>query len=328
MIFLENLYGQPATVVKPILQILLNDARGVLDAPMFSLTKEAKLVLEASYELKRDNINGIVQLKAEATAGFVGEAKFEVNYKGLKGEMSGEVFAGIRAKLEAEGKIRPGQVSLSGNVHVDIGLVVEGKAHFDIGNLLELDASGTALAGAQLDVGGKIVASYDGVEFELHADVFAGVRIHGKASGTLKLGNRNITTVKVEGSAWAGAGASAAIGFKCSVFGEISFKLKAGAAVGVGASGGVALTLDPMAIQYGTLNLVWIYASEHGIKGKGRVHFLPLEENQKMSEMASKALAEMIAELKHQNAGEMEQLQRWNLIQNKVINNRHVTALT
>lgn len=326
--FLFNLYQFEAVKVKPVLQIMLNDARDVLDTKIYRTTMDSWVGADTTVlkEFSSTEVSKAVKFEATARAGFQGNAKFELEYRGLKGEMTGEVFAGIRAKLQAEGKIAPGQVSVSGNVHVDIGLLIKGDAKFDVLDLFEVNASAEGLAGAQLDVGGKIVASYDGVEFEIHGEAFAGVRIKGQATGKLKLGGREITSVKVEGAAWAGAGASAAAGFKCSVFGEISFKLKAGAAVGVGAEGGFALSLDPRAIQYGTLNLIWIYAAEHGVKNKGRVHFLPLEENHKMGEAATTALKGMITELQHQHAREFQQLEQWELIQEKMLRGRVIGA--
>ena len=201
-----------------------------------------------------------------------------------------------------------------------MGIIIKGDAKFNIIDLLEINANAEALAGAQLKAGGKFIVSYEGVEVELKAEAFAGLKIKGSVSGKLTLGGRDITTLKVAGQAWAGAGATGEIGFKCSIFGEIHFKLNAGAAVGVGAEGGFAVTLDPKAITYGTLNLVWVYASEHGIKNKGRVHFLPLEENLNMSNMATTALKGMMTELGQQEGDEIDKLQRWNLIQSKMVN--------
>ena len=326
--FLFNLFQFHPTKVKPVLQLLLNDARDVLDTPALRGGVETWMGADASFSRSFDStsISKTVKVEAAARAGFQGNAKFEINYDGLKGELSAEVFAGIRAKMQAEGKITPDQIALSGNVHVDIGIVITGEAKFDILDILEIQAKAEALAGAQLDVGGKLIVRYGGVELDLHAEAFAGVRITGEASGSLKLGDRQITTLKLQGQAWAGAGASGSLGFKCSVFGEVSFNLSAGAAVGVGASGGIALTLDTQAIQYGALNLAWVYAAEHGIKGNGRVHFLPLEENQKMSEKVAVALEGMISELKNQNVAEMERFRRWHLIQTRMINGRSVGA--
>ena len=315
------LYQFESTKVKPILQILLNDARDVLEKKTFTANCVKWLGTEAvsNMSFTSTNISQTVKFDAMARAGFEGSTNVQIEYKKLKGELNASVFAGARGRVEGEASFAPNQVSLAGKVQVDVGIVLNADAKFNINDILEFEATAEGLAGAQLNVGGKIVVSYQGVELQLDADAFAGLRIKGSAAGTLKLGGREISKIELSGAAWAGAGVSGSLGFKCSVFGDISFNLQFGAAVGVGAEGGISVNLDPSAIKYGALNLIYIYAAEHGIKNRGRTLLLPLEENQKMGDKAIAAIKGMMNELKQQNMEEIEQLIRWNRIKRSLI---------
>jgi hypothetical protein len=163
-----------------------------------------------------------------------------------------------------------------------------------------------------------VTVDYNGVKVKVGAEAFAGVRVSASAHGTLKLGGREITTAKVTGSAMAGAGGSAEAHFECSIFGKVSFGAKAGAVVGVGGEVDTAISIDFHNIHWGAANLFWTYVNENGFKNKGKVWFLPVEENVQMCVRARDALFKMMGTLYQQNEAELAVLERWKMIERRV----------
>ncbi len=315
----ELLQFEPTTV-RPILEILLDDAAHVLSKPAF--TADMQMWKGADYQVTKSfTKTGMARtlcFDASARAGVEMKGSLEMEYSGLKVKADAELFAGARGRVQGQVDISQSGFSAKGSVEAELGIRLKANVQCDVLDVLEIGGEIDALAGALAKAEAEVTLDYNGVKVKVGAEAFAGVRVSASAHGTLKLGGREITKAKVTGTAMAGAGGSAEAHFECSIFGKVSFGAKAGAVVGVGGQVDTAVSIDFHNIHWGAANLFWTYVNENGFKNKGKVWFLPVEENLQMCLLARDALFKMMGTLYQQNEAEVALLERWKMIERRV----------
>jgi len=315
----ELLQFDPLTV-RPILELMLDDAAHVLKQQHFtaemSLWKGAET--QVSHTFTKSGMARTLCFAASARAGVEGQAHFEMNYTGLKVAVDANLFAGARGKVEGSVNVSQSGFSAKGKVEAELGIRFQGSVDCTVLDVLEAGATIDAMAGAMGSLEGEFTIDYQGVKVKVGAEAFAGVKVTASAHGTLKLGGREVTSAKVNASAMAGIGGSAAAHFECGIFGNVSFGAKAGAVLGTGAEVDTAISIDFHNIHWGATNLFWMYVNEHGYKNKGKVWFLPVEENVQMCTRARDRLFLMMGDLYQRNEAEVAMLERWDMIERRL----------
>lgn len=306
--------------VRPILEVLLDDAKAVLNRKHYSADLEVWRGVEAMRrtEFTKDKMSMTLNFEAQARAGVEMKGSFEMEYTGLKVVANAELFAGARAGAHGELKLTPSEISMGIGLECMLGVTFKADVAIDVLDILELEGKLDALAGAIAKGEASISLTPTGVKGKVGGELFAGVRVSASAKGTLKLGGRPITSAKIKGTAAAGIGASGKASFECDIFGKMSFGAKGGVTYGVGGDVSTDVTIDFHNIAWGASNLFWIYVNDAGFKGKGKVWFLPVEENVQMANRARDALFKMMGDLYRENEAEVATLERWNRIQRRV----------
>lgn len=312
-------YTDP-TKVRPVLELMLDDAANVLAKQQF--TADMNTWKGADYSVNKsftkEGMARTLCFDAQARAGIMLKGQMDMQYSGIKVHGDAEFFAGIMGKVGAKAVLDQTGVSLKGNIEAELGIHFKANVNCDIFDVLDMGLEVDALAGAIFKAEGELTVNYQGVAVKVSAEVFAGVRASATAHGTLKIGGRQVTKAKITGTVMAGAGASAGAQFKCGLFGDVSFGAKAGSVLGVGGQVDTAITVDFKAIYWGAANLIWTYANEHGFNNRARVHFLPVEENVQMALLAREQLWKMMSEAYLQHSAEADILERWKMIEKRV----------
>jgi len=306
--------------VRPILQLMVDDANHVLSNPRISTDVEtwAGKEFTVSKQFSREGIAHVIKFEAKARAGVQVNGEMEMEYGGLKAKVNGEVFAGARGGVAANLTTGATGIEAGAKVECEVGIIVKGHLECDVFDILEIGADLNAMAGAMASAEVEFVANHNGVKVKLEAEAFAGVRVTGSAQGKLKIGGREIASTKVKASAWAGAGATAGANFECDIFGKVSFGAKAGAAAGVGGSVESAFGIDFHNVHWATANVFWNYVNEKGFKNQGKVYFIPVEENVAMCTRARDVLFALMGELYAQNEAQVAKLERWKVIERRM----------
>lgn len=306
--------------VRPILEILLDDAKAVLSRQHYSADLEVWRGAEAMRrtEFTKDKISRTLNFEAQARAGVDMKGSLQMEYTGLKVVANAELFAGARAGAHGQLKLTPSEISMGIGFECMLGVNFKADVAIDVLDVLELEGKLDALAGAIAKGEASFSLTPTGAKGKVGGELFAGVQVSASAKGTLKLGQRPITSAKIKGVAAAGIGVSGKASFECDIFGKMSFGAKGGVTYGVGGDVSTDVTIDFHNIAWGAGNLFWIYVNEAGFKGKGKVWFLPVEENVQMANRARDALFKIMGDLYRQNEAEVAVLERWNRIQRRV----------
>lgn len=211
----------------------------------------AKAAAEIKSTISRDKIE--LSASAEAMIGISastsGEMEKEFGVAKLKAEYEAEVKAGAWASAkagityDANGFTANAEASAKAGVEVSGSIGVTGS----VGDLeltkVGVSASGEAFAGAKADASAEFKVSDEGVTASAKAGAFAGAEASGEVKGTL-----GYFSGTAKGSVRAGAGADAEAKFSMED-GHMKVKVDVGAALGVGASGGVDFDVDYGAMQ-------------------------------------------------------------------------------
>ena len=305
--------------VRPILELLLQDAKNILSKP-YNASLETWRGAEATKKVEFTKTSMAMTIKAEAMARVGAEVKgeFSMEYEGFKLKATGEAFVGMRAQASGEVSLQPGGIEAKGSVEVEIGVRIKGNVNIDVLDILEMEVGLDAIAGAMAKAEAEISISATGVKFKASAEAFAGAKITGTAKSTLKLGGRSILTSEAKGSLSAGVGVSAGVNFECDIFGKIGFGAKAGATLGLGAEGDLEFGVDFHNIVWGSNNLFWAVLNDAGFKNKGKVWFLPLEENVQMCIKSRDAMFKMLGQVYQQNEEDIAKLEAWKILETRV----------
>jgi hypothetical protein len=305
--------------VRPILELMLDDAKSVLSKP-YSMSLEKWYGVDAgkSVSFTKDSMSAAIKAEAFAKAGAEVKGEFELEYKGFKMQASAELFAGARAQASGAATVLPTSVAAKASVEVEVGIRLKGNLNIDILDVLELEAGLDALVGALANAEVEFELGLTGVKLAAKAEAFAGARITGEAKSTLKIGGRDILSGKATGSLSAGVGASAEANIQCDIFGKVGFGAKAGVTLGLGAEAGAELTVDFHNVRWGAANLFWAYLNEQGWKNKGKVWFLPVEENVQMCGKARDALFTMLGDVYRKHEDALAKLNAWNQLDSRV----------
>lgn len=309
--------------VRPVLELLHADAAKILNKKSWDATLEKWYGVDASKNFTFDQTAIETAIEAEAIARIGAEVKGEISveYKGFKLKASAEAFAGARAQAKGQlyGRSGPAfEYSAKGEVEVEVGIRIKADVSAEVGSVLDATVAVDAIAGALANAKAEATVSYQGVHFEVGAEVFAGARISGSAEGTFKISNRPVFSAKVEGSASAGVGAEAKAHFTCGLFGKVSMGAKAGVTVGLGASLGTAFSVDIHNLAWGAANAYWLMLNEAGYKNKGKVWFLPVQENVEMCKTVMDDMMRLLNTLNLQHEAHAAALQEWNLIEERI----------
>lgn len=316
----HELLQHDPTKVRPILELLLDDAKAVLNSNHFSAGMEMWRGAQATVkkEFTKDHISRTLNFEATAKAGAEIKGEIEMVYEGLKVNANAELFAGARGSAHANLNLTPTEISMGMGFECELAVHFKANATIDVLDVLEVEVELDALAGALASGEASFKLTPTGVKAKVGAEAFAGVRVSGSAKGTLKIGGREITSAKVKGDLQAGVGASGEASFECDIFGKMSFGAKGGLTVGVGGNVDGLITVDFHNIAWGSANLFWVAVNELGYKKKGKVWFLPVEENVQMALKARDALFLIMGDLYRQNEAEVAILERWSRIKRRV----------
>lgn len=305
--------------VRPILELMLEDAKSILSKP-YSTSLETWRGADASsnFEFTKDSMSLAIKAEAAAKVGVEVKGQFDMEYKGFKMHADAELFAGARASATGELNLTPSSLDAKGSVEVEVGIRFKSNVNIDVLDILEIEASVDGIAGALAKAEAEISISETGVKLKVSAEAFAGVKITGQAAGKLKFGGREIMKGTAKASASAGIGASAEAHFECDIFGKVGFGAKAGATLGLGAEAGAALSIDFHNARWGAYNLFWAAVNDTGFKNKGKVWFLPLEENVEMCRKSREAMFKMLGGIYQNNEAQIAKLDTWNVLESKV----------
>jgi hypothetical protein len=151
-------------------------------------------------------------------------------------EGSASALLGARAAADGTATLAVKGMDVTGHAEAIVGAQAEASVSAHLADVVMLDGSASALAGARASADGRVHVGADGATVDASVEAFAGAEAKAEASAT-SFG----TTETVGVRAYAGMGAQfdekASISIK-----EIEFSVDAGAAVGVGA--GVKLGAD------------------------------------------------------------------------------------
>ena len=305
--------------VRPILELMLNDAKSILSKPYStSLETWRGAKAEKSLEFTKDSMSMTIKAETTLQVGVEVKGEFEMEYTGFKMKANAELFAGARGHAEGEMNLTATRFDAKGEVEIEVAIRVKGNVEVNVLDILEAEAGVDAIAGAMAKAGVEISMSNTGVALKASAEAFAGAKITGTAKGTLKFGGRAILSGKAEASATAGVGASAGADFSCDLFGKVSLGAKAGVTTGLGAESAANFSVDFHNIKWGSANLFWAAINQAGFKNKGKVWFLPVDENVKMCLTTRDALYKEMANLYNNNEAEIAKLEVWNALETKV----------
>lgn len=307
------------TTVRPVLELMLEDAKGVLTKPYTAtLDRWRGAEVGKSVTFTKDSMSRTIKAEAYAKVGAEVKGEFELEYKGFKMKADGELFAGARATAQGQATLQKTSFSAQGSAEVEVGIRIKGNLDVDILDVLQIEAGLDALAGAMAKAEGEIEIGPTGVKLKASAEAFAGAKITGQAKGTLKIGGRPVLVTAAKASATAGIGAEAKAHFECSIFGKIGIGAGAGATLGVGTEVDTEFTIDFHNATWGAATLFWTWLNEQGWKNKGKAWFLPVEENVAMCGKARDALFQMIGDLYRQNEMDIAKLDAWKALESQV----------
>lgn len=257
-------------------------------------------------------------VKAEASVGYGVSAKGEcvLEITGLRAEFKAEAFAGASASIEGQATYERGKgVEVKGSVEAMVGVKIKVDANIDVADIFLIEASAEAFAGAMASAEVEFIATVDGVKFKLEAEAFAGARIKGEASLSLRMCGYDIIKGTAKGSLSAGVGASFSMEFESSAFGGSKLGIETELTVGVGAGGGGEFTVyqDNLGRAFNSL----FYSGYLTLLGRSserdtwRTYFRDLEDNQILFERADKIIDEALVGCYIEHQTSFTHLQAW-----------------
>ena len=125
-------------------------------------------------------------------------------------------------------------------------------------------------------------------------------------------------TASAKGTISAGVGASGEANAECDIFGKVGVSAMAGVSVGLGAEGKTTFEVDDHSPGWGAPNLFWHCINHLGMKTKGKVWFLPVEENVALARRVRGAIFTVLGALYKANEAELARLDDWKVLQSKV----------
>lgn len=257
-------------------------------------------------------------VKAEASVAYGVRAKGEcvLEITGLRAEFKADAFAGMSLEGSAEATYEKGKgISAKAEVEAMIGIKIKVDANIDVADIFLIEASAEAFAGAMASAGVEFSATVDGVKFELKAEAFAGARIKGEASLSLRMCGYDIIKGTAKGSLSAGVGASFSLEFESTAFGGSKLGIEADLTVGVGAGGGGEFTVyqDNIGRAFNSLFYCSYLTLLHGSRERDtwRTYFRDLEDNQILFERADKIIDEALTGCYIEYQTNFTQLQAW-----------------
>jgi len=257
-------------------------------------------------------------VKAEVAVGYgvqrQGECVLEIT--GLRAEFKADAFIGGSFKAEAAATRERGKgVEVKASVEAMIGVKIKVDAKIDVADIFLIEASAEAFAGAMASADVEFSATVDGVKLGLKAEAFAGARIKGEASLSLRMCGYDIIKGTAKGSLSAGVGASFSLEFESSAFGGSKLGIEADLTVGLGAGGGGEFTVyqDNIGRAFNSL----YYSAYLTLLGQSkerdtwRTYFRDLEDNQILFERADKIVDEALTGCYIEYQTNFTQLQAW-----------------
>jgi hypothetical protein len=300
----------PREKVRLFLEVMCADAQKALEKSTvdslktsFSVTRGLQTAGEHGKLYKidwtDDSFKKAVKAEIGASYGIQAKKSCELEFKGIKAQLDATAWAGARAKASGELSRSVSGFSAKASVEAEIGVKLTAEAKIDCANIFLCEASAEAFAGAMAKADIEVTATVSGVTAKLSAEAFAGARLTGKASMTLKFGGEEIFKVDAQGSLTAGIGAKAGLEFQASIFGGTSLKLDAGVTLGVGAETSSKFTVNTAAAGPALQSV--FYASYLELTGERKkayayvTYFREIEANVRLFEKAREVIEKEMA---------------------------------